>query len=240
MPMRLSRMTKEEPEWEPGKKEQVTGQCPEPQDIEEALKRVRERCAMVDAITETIDDKNVEGVAITWTRTNSDIERLQQEEDAINRILYWAPTESESGCSPLGPNLIPKEPAIQHGPEVVAYWSQWSEIVLKNRVLYRKWFQPEKKTDRKINFIRKFLENHKKSMTRFGFSQNIKLIQKNSFFRGRDRTLSLRELRKLITKLVNLKGLINGVSSTTISSNRSWKRNRKRASRATPFCLTNF
>ena len=139
----LSRMTEEEPEWEPGEKEQVTGQCPEPQEIEEALKRVRERCAMVDAITETIDDENEEGVAITWTRTDSDIERLQQEDEAISRILYWAPTGSESSCSPLGPNLIPKEQAVQHGPEVVAYWSRWSELVLKNRVLYRKWFQPE-------------------------------------------------------------------------------------------------
>ena len=61
----LSRMTEEEPEWEPGEKEQVTGQCPEPQEIEEALKKVRERCAMVDAITETIDDENEEGIAIT-------------------------------------------------------------------------------------------------------------------------------------------------------------------------------
>ena len=65
MPMRLSRMTEEEPEWEPGEKEQLTGKCPETQDIEEALKRVRERCAMVYAITQTIDDENVEGVTIT-------------------------------------------------------------------------------------------------------------------------------------------------------------------------------
>ena len=99
---------------------------------------------MVDAITETIDDENEEGVAITWIRTDSDIERLQQEDEAISRILYWKPTGSESSCSPLGPNLIPKEQAVQHGPEVVAYWSRWSELVLKNRVLYRKWFKPEK------------------------------------------------------------------------------------------------
>ena len=70
---------------------------------------------------------------------------MQQEDEAISRILYWALTGSESSCSPLGPNLIPKEQAVQHGPEVVAYWSRWSELVLKNRVLYRKWFQPEKK-----------------------------------------------------------------------------------------------
>ena len=511
----LSRMTEEEPECELGEKEQVTGLCPEPQEIEEARKSVRERCAMVDAITKTIDDGNEEGVAIKWTRTDSDIERLQQEDEAISRILYWTPTGSESSCSPLGPNLIPKKRAVQHGPEVVAYWSRWSELVLKNRVLFRKWFQPEKnephlqlivpvscrkeildqlhtspvsgghfkvektlmrirqrfwwpfmrrgienklswclpcavrttagrqrtaelspfkvgirfhtvaadilgpvtlaarsrakyilvmtdlftkyaisvslvvteakdvaketverwvlhfgvpdvlhtdqgknfgsglikelcklfKMDKTrtspyhpqgngqverhnrviadvlskycaenpqdwdtmlpyVNFVynttihrttgatpfslvygqecqypidlfypkphdqkrtqnefvdwldrqfreahsharellgvnrnrqkdqfhKNILENHTKSMTKFGFSQNIKLKQKNSFFRGRDRTLSLRELRKLITKLVKPKGVINGVSSTTISSNHSWKRNRKRAS----------
>ena len=61
----LSRMKEEEPEWEPGEKEQVTGQCLEPQEIEEGLQRVRESCAMVDAITVTIDDKNGEGVVTT-------------------------------------------------------------------------------------------------------------------------------------------------------------------------------
>ena len=108
----LSRMTEEEPEWEPGEKEQLTGQCPEPQEIEVALKRVRERCALVDAITENIDDENEERIAITWTRTDSDIERLQQEDEAISRILYWAPTELENSCSSLGPNLFPKEQAV--------------------------------------------------------------------------------------------------------------------------------
>ena len=139
----LSRMTEEEPEWEPGEK-QVTGQCPEPQEIEVAMKMVRERCAMVDSITETKDDRNEEEVAIKWTSTDSDIERLQQEDEAISRNWYWAPKELESSCSPLGPNLIPKERAVRHGPEVVAYCSRWSELVLKNRVLYMKWFPPEK------------------------------------------------------------------------------------------------
>ena len=101
-----------------GRKEQVTGQCPEPQEIEAALKRVREHCAMVDATTETIDDESEDGVATTCTRTDSDIEQLQQEDEAISRFLYWAPTGSESSCSPLGPNLIPNEQAVQHGPEV--------------------------------------------------------------------------------------------------------------------------
>ena len=137
-------MTEEEPDWEPGEKEQVTGQCPKPQEIEEALKRVRECCAIVYAITETIHDENEEGVAITWTRTDSDIERLQQEDEAISRILYCAPTGSENSCSPLGPKLIPKKQTVQHGPEVVAYWSRWSKLVHKIRILYRKWFQPEK------------------------------------------------------------------------------------------------
>ena len=90
------------------------------------------------------------------------------------------------------------------------------------------------KSVKKINFIRKFLEKHTKSMTKFGFPQNINLNQKNSFFLGRDRTLSLRELRKLITKLVNRKGVINDISSTTSSSNHSWKRNRKRRASVEP------
>ena len=42
----LSRMTEEETEWERGKKEQVTGQCPDSQEIEVFLKKFRDRCAM--------------------------------------------------------------------------------------------------------------------------------------------------------------------------------------------------
>ena len=38
------------------------------------------------------------------------------------------------------------------------------------------------KTDRKINFIRKFLGNHTKSKTKFGFSQNIKLNSDSLLF----------------------------------------------------------
>ena len=84
----LSQMTEEEPEWEPGEKEQEMVLCPEPRELEVARKKIREHCAMVDAVTETLDDENEERFAITWICTDSNIERLQREDEAISRILY--------------------------------------------------------------------------------------------------------------------------------------------------------
>ena len=74
---------------------------------------------MVDAITETTDNENEKRVAIKLTTTDSDIERLNQEDEAISRFLEWALTVAKQNCPSIGRNLIPKEPAVQHGPGVV-------------------------------------------------------------------------------------------------------------------------
>ena len=45
-------------------------------------------------------------------------------------------------CHLWGKNLIPKEQAIQYGPEALAYWSRWNELSIRGGggVLYKKWF----------------------------------------------------------------------------------------------------
>ena len=41
----------------------------------------------------------------------------------------------------LGTKLIPKEQAIQYGPETLAYWSRWDELSIRGGILSKKWFQ---------------------------------------------------------------------------------------------------
>ena len=41
----------------------------------------------------------------------------------------------------LGTKLIPKEQAIEYGPEALAYWSSWDELSIRGGILYKKWFQ---------------------------------------------------------------------------------------------------
>ena len=80
------------------------------------------------------------------------------------------------------------------------------------------------KANRKTNIRTKFSENHTKLKTRFGFSRNIRLNKKKNFFcHVRNHTLSLKDFRKLITKLLFPTGLINAVYSTKKFSIFSWK-----------------
>ena len=67
---------------------------------------------------------------------------MQEEDEAIARVFYWAGTADEmSDMSSLGTKLIPKEQAIQYGPEALAYWSRWDEVNIRGGILYKKWFQ---------------------------------------------------------------------------------------------------
>ena len=81
-------------------------------------------------ISETQEEDEEE--TITWERTPSEISTLQREDDAMSQVFYWAELKGDAGDMPsLGTNLIPKEQAIQYGPEALAYWSRWNELSIR-------------------------------------------------------------------------------------------------------------
>ena len=93
-------------------------------------------------VHETEVDKVVDSDAIRWERKNDEIAAMQEEDEAIVRVFYWAGTADEMNDMPsLGTKLIPKEQAIQYGPEALAYWSRWDELIIRGGILYKKWFQ---------------------------------------------------------------------------------------------------
>ena len=50
---------------------------------------------------------------------------MQKEDEAIAQVFYWAGLGDETIDMPsLEINIIPKEQAIQYGPETLAYWSR--------------------------------------------------------------------------------------------------------------------
>ena len=50
----------------------------------------------------------------------------------MSQVFYWAELGGDAGDMPsLGTNLIPKEQAIQYGPEALAYWSRWNELSIR-------------------------------------------------------------------------------------------------------------
>ena len=136
----LSRMLEQGPDWLPGEREEAFGPCPELVSLEEALRRVKApEVETVATLNEEGTDTNEE--AMTWERTPSEISRLQKEDDAISQVFYWVELEGDKCDMPsLGTNLIPKEQAIQYGPEALAYWSRWNELSIRDGILYKKWF----------------------------------------------------------------------------------------------------
>ena len=136
----LSRMLEEGPDWLPGEKEEAFGPCPQAIQLEAALRRVgRPQTDIVAMLSdgEKQDDKE----AFSWEQTALEISSLQKEDESIARVFHWAELDGKSGDMPsLGTNLIPKEQAIQYGPEVLAYWSRWNELTIRGGVLFKKWF----------------------------------------------------------------------------------------------------
>ena len=127
----LSRMLEEGPDWMPGEKENAFGSCPEPMSLELALQKAKQhQVETVTMISETQEEDEEE--TITWERTPSEISTLQREDDAMSKVFYWAESGGDAGDMPsLGTNLIPKEQAIQYGPEALAYWSRWNELSIR-------------------------------------------------------------------------------------------------------------
>ncbi|XP_063728869.1 uncharacterized protein LOC134856532 [Symsagittifera roscoffensis] len=69
------------------------------------------------------------------------LKETMKKDESIVRVFYWAELDGKSGDMPsLGTNLIPKEQAIQYGPEVLAYWSRWNELTIRGGILFKKWF----------------------------------------------------------------------------------------------------
>ena len=51
---------------------------------------------------------------------------MQKEDEAIAHVFYWSGLGDDTIDMPsLGTNIIPKEQAIQYGPETLDYWSPW-------------------------------------------------------------------------------------------------------------------
>ena len=76
-------------------------------------------------VQETEVDDILDSDAIRWERTNEEIATMQEEDEAIAQVFYWAGTADE----------------IQYGPEALAYWSRWDELSNREGKRYNKWFQ---------------------------------------------------------------------------------------------------
>ena len=140
----LSRMLEEGPDWQPGEKEEAFGPCPQAIPLEEASRRVG--WSQTDIVA-TFSDSDVpdDKEAISWERTPLEISSLQKEDESIARVFYWAELYGESSDMPsLGTNLIPKEQAVQYGPEVLAYWSKRNELTIRGGILFKKCFPNER------------------------------------------------------------------------------------------------
>ena len=83
----LTRLLEEEPDWQPGEKEEAFGPCPQAIPLEEALRRVdRPQTDIVAMLSDgDVPDDNE---AISWERTSLEISSLQKEDESIARVFY--------------------------------------------------------------------------------------------------------------------------------------------------------
>ena len=148
----LTRRTEESLEWEPGEREEMTGNCPEAVDIETTIFKATDhlRLTVEGQYNETVDreedqllQNDEEQASITWTRCESDVRSMQEQDEAISRIPVWATVDENKNCLNFGTNLITKDEAAQYGREVMALWRRWNKLSIKNGILYRKWFKNE-------------------------------------------------------------------------------------------------
>ena len=120
--------------------------CSKPVSLDEALRRTSGggRTERVAVVQETEVEEVLDSDAIRWERTNEEIATMQEEDEAIVQVFYWAGTADEMSYMPsMGTKLIPNEQAIQYGPGALAYWSRWDELSIREGILYKKWFQRE-------------------------------------------------------------------------------------------------
>ena len=108
--------------------------CPKSVSLDEGLRRFRGggRTERVALVQETEVDEVLDSDAVRWERTNEEIATMQEEDEVIAQVFYWAGTADEMSDMPsLGTKLVPKEQAIQYGPEALAYWSRWDELRIR-------------------------------------------------------------------------------------------------------------
>ena len=90
--------------------------------LEEALQKCRTLGVpkTVASVNETATNEDDDSESIRWKRTPGEVVKMQKEDEAIAQGLYWAGTCDETiDMPPLGTNIIPKEQAIQYGPEAL-------------------------------------------------------------------------------------------------------------------------
>ena len=106
-----------------------------------ALARTRESCGMIrEEVGRGADSEEdaLDGQAIIWSRETPDVEKMQQEDEAISRVFLWLPYNPGGDLESFGSNLVTREEAVQHGPEVLAYWSRWNELTVRKGILNRR------------------------------------------------------------------------------------------------------
>ena len=147
----LTRRTEENPEWVSGEREE-TGSCPEAVDIDTAISKATDQLRLTvqgqyDETADLEDDQLLENdeeqVSITWNGAESDVRSLQEQDEAISRILFWAAVDENKNCLNFGTNLITNDDAAQYEREVMALWGRWNELSIENGILYHKWFKNE-------------------------------------------------------------------------------------------------
>ena len=139
----LSRMSSDEPEWLPGKKEELMGSCPEPLTMEQALKELgaSDRVATVAEVT------SPEEAQITWKSSPDDISKAQWADPAIRAVLEWADVKNKPHQTELGTRVATQKEAVSLGEEALAYWNLWRQLFVKNGLLYRHWASAESGQD---------------------------------------------------------------------------------------------
>ena len=65
---------------------------------------------------------------------------MQHEDETISRFLLWLPYNPGGDLESFVSNFVTREEAVQHGPEVLAYWSRWNELTVRKSILYRRWY----------------------------------------------------------------------------------------------------
>ena len=93
----LTRRTEETLEWEPGEREEMTGNCPEAVDIKTGISKATDhlRLTIQGQYDETADleydqllENDEEQVSIVWTRAESVVRPMPEQDEAISGILF--------------------------------------------------------------------------------------------------------------------------------------------------------
>ena len=123
----------------------MTGNCPEAVDINTAICKAADHLRLTlggqSVRAADLEDNEDETDSINWTHGESDVRLMQKQDEAINRILFWATVHENKNCRSFGTNSITNDEAAQHGQDVIALWGRWNELPIMKGALYRTWFR---------------------------------------------------------------------------------------------------